>query len=266
MAELGATYDQICEQSGISPNFRGPQHVWLETVTVWDHNKLGERIEGTEREEIFAIPNEILAPAEPFTGDEAHDDDIAYSRYGLLKNGAIVSRHAEIEDGTQLRLGARSIIRPLSVVIGSLTLGVGSEVGPRTTVQNSVIERDVVTGYDNALDTAVVKRGSRLGDRVTLMGCVIAADCLLRDDVTVRTFSDIGKGSRLGEGTEVGGRCEIAEGFESETDVTVGRGSRIEPNVKVDEGITLDRGSKIKANRHVKAITGFVVEKRPKAA
>jgi hypothetical protein len=97
------TFEDICARSGISEEFRGPEHMFFEKAP-----------DGA----MYAISNEIEIRRNPA---------VAQSIYELRKDGAAVSLEAEIAP-ISVCLGARTLVHASAVIINPANIAGNCEI------------------------------------------------------------------------------------------------------------------------------------------
>ncbi|KAL8994442.1 MAG: hypothetical protein Q9169_005587 [Polycauliona sp. 2 TL-2023] len=113
-------------------------------------------------------------------------------------------------------IAARTTISPTDVLIGPNTT-----ISQFTTIKNSVVGSNCVIGQNVKLTRCVIMDDVEIGERCHLTGCVVG------------WRSKVGKGCKLGEGSEVAPGYVVEEGFEGAGEI-LGGFEGLDEDVDVD--------------------------------
>src|SRR5262245_5853383 len=179
-----------------------------------------------------------------------------------LSNGVTLLDPETTFIDADVRIGPDAVVHPMTVLSGSTTIGVGSEIGPDTRIADSAIGKEATVAFS-------VVSGSRIGPRAEVgpyahvrPGTVLRAEAKVGAFVEVKA-SEIGRGAKVPHLTyvgdaRVGSRANIGAGtvtvnYDGYTkhrtqigdDARVGSDTMLVAPVKVGKGAVTGAGSVI---------------------
>ncbi len=149
-------------------------------------------------------------PAERVRAETALYQRIAV---GWLASGVLIDDPASTRIDATVHIGEGARIRPYTELVGSTVIGARSQIGPTTTVRDSLVGADCVVRYAVCQDVEVgdqanigpycwLRSGSRLGARARAGAFVEVADSVVGEDTSVPHLgglisADVGRGCNV---------------------------------------------------------------------
>lgn len=161
-------------------------------------------------------------PAQGFWVDIGHPESyMEAARWVLSKlRGKMISETAEVKNASikgWVQIGEETRIEPGAKIIGPAIIGDNCHIDRDAKIAaNSAIESEVEVAAKTRITSSMVYRDTYVGDSSCLSHCIVAERCKVGSSVKIDEMSVIGAG------------CEIGD-F-----VSVHRGSRIWPKIKIE--------------------------------
>lgn len=179
------------------------EETWLDATYPWD---------------LLNINNIALEQTQPIVEGEREDGVIIKGRVHVGK-GSVIRAHSYLVG--PLTIGAGTEIGPYAAIFPGTSIGNNVVISPFSEVRNSILESSVQVGTHSVVTNAIISEGCTFGARfhargglVTVQsqqqeeyrvqgGAVVAQFVEVGDDVSVEAGALVGKGARLGSGRRI---------------------------------------------------------------